>query len=48
LDNVSGNHGSEDLASLLPDYPEIGGNINFNQEITSLEKGSHSLKEEIL
>ena len=36
------------MSSLLPDYPEIGGSINYNQELNNVEKGIHRMKDDIL
>jgi hypothetical protein len=40
--------GTSDLQSLLPEYPEISTKINYNQELTKLEKGCHHIKDDIL
>jgi len=45
LNEVSG---TSDLASLLPDYPEITSTINYNQELKNVEKGVFNIKNEIL
>jgi hypothetical protein len=36
------------LSSLLPEYPEIGGSINYNQELKNVERGIHRMKDDIL
>ena len=36
------------MTLLLPDCPEIGSTINYNEELASVEKGIHSVKGDIL
>lgn len=36
------------MSSLLPEYPEIGGSINYNQELNNVERGIHRMKDDIL
>ena len=40
--------GTSDLASLLPEYPDMGSTINYNQELRSVEKGIFNIKNDIL
>jgi hypothetical protein len=36
------------LSLLLPECPEIGSTINYNEELASVENGILSIKSEIL
>jgi hypothetical protein len=36
------------LELLLPGYPEIGREINYNEELNTVESGCHRMKDEIL
>ena len=40
--------GTQDLASLLPEYPEIGHKVDYNSEMIKLESGCNSIKGDIL
>jgi len=40
--------GTQDLSLLLPECPEIGSTINYNEELASVENGIRSMKGEIL
>ena len=40
--------GTQDLTLLLPDCPEIGSTINYNEELASVENVIRSMKGEIL
>jgi hypothetical protein len=45
LNTVEGTH---DLSLLLPECPEIGSTINYNEELASVENGILSVKDNIL
>ncbi len=48
LNEVMSESSGSRLDNLLPDYPEINTKINIDREVISLQKGTGSMKDEIM